>query len=70
MDAVTKMWFKNEQSTNLKTKTQFGIEMNVKTLTHSQQQPQAPKAHKTKSTIRLTYRPVFWVSLFLAGSWS
>ena len=30
--------------------------MNVKTLTHSQQQPQAPKAHKTKSTVRLTYR--------------
>ena len=30
--------------------------MNVKTLTHSQQQPQAPKAHKKKSTVRLTYR--------------
>ena len=28
--------------------------MNVKTLTHSQQQPQAPKAHKKKSTVRLT----------------
>ena len=37
--------------------------MNVKTLTHSQQQPQAPKAHKKKSTVRLTYRTVFWVPL-------
>ena len=35
--------------------------MNVKTLTHSQQQPQAPKAHKKKSTVRLTYRTVFRV---------
>ena len=46
--------------------------MNVKTLTHSQQQPQDPKAHKKKSTIRLTYRTVFCVlkrSLF-TGSWS
>ena len=32
--------------------------MNVKTLTHSQQQPQAPDAHTKKSTARL---PVFWV---------
>ena len=35
--------------------------MNVKTVTHSQQQPQHPKAHKKKSTIRLTYRTVFCV---------
>ena len=35
--------------------------MNVKALTHSQQQPQGPKAHKKKSTIRLTYRTVFCV---------
>ena len=28
--------------------------MNVKTVTHSQQQQQAPKAHKKKSTVRLT----------------
>ena len=39
----------------------FGIEMNVKTLSHSQQQPQGPKAHKKKSKIRLTYRAVFCV---------
>ena len=28
--------------------------MNVKELTHSKQQPQAPNAHKKKPTIRLT----------------
>ena len=30
--------------------------MNVKELTHSQQQPQAPKTHKKESTVRLTTR--------------
>ena len=30
--------------------------MNVKELTHSQQQPQAPNAHKKESTVRLTTR--------------
>ena len=30
--------------------------MNVKELTYSQQQPQAPKTHKKKLTIRLTTR--------------
>ena len=30
--------------------------MNVKELTYSQQQPQAPNAHKKKPTIRLTTR--------------
>ena len=30
--------------------------LNVKTLTHSQQQPQGPKSHKKKPTIRLTIR--------------
>ena len=30
--------------------------MNVKELTHSQQQPQAPNAHKKKPTIRLSTR--------------
>ena len=32
---------------------------NVKTLRHSQQQPQGPKTHKKKSTIRLTIRTMF-----------
>ena len=46
--------------------------MNVKTLTHSQQQPQGPNAHKKKSTNRLTYRTAFCIlqrSPF-TGSWS
>ena len=59
MDAATQMWFMNEQSTNLKLKTWFLAGKNVKTLTHSQQQQQAPKAHKKKSTVRSTYRTVF-----------
>ena len=33
--------------------------MNVKELTHSQQQPQAPKTHKNKPTIRQAIRTVF-----------
>ena len=33
--------------------------MNVKELTHSQQQPQAPKTHKQKPTIRQAIRTVF-----------
>ena len=33
--------------------------MNVKGLTHSQQQPQAPKTHKKKPTIRHAIRTVF-----------
>ena len=32
--------------------------MNVKELTHSQQQPQAPKTHKKKPTIRQAIRTV------------
>ena len=35
--------------------------MNVKELTHSQQQPQSLNAHKKKPTIRLTTRvTMFW----------
>ena len=72
MDAATQMWFMNKQSTNLKSKTWFLARKNVKTLTHSHQQPQGPKAHKKKSTVRLTYRTVFWVpkGFFFTGSWS
>ena len=33
--------------------------MNVKELTHSQQQPQAPTTHKKESTIRQAIRTVF-----------
>ena len=35
--------------------------MNVKELTHSQQQPEAPKTHKKESTVRLTTRiTILW----------
>ena len=48
--------------------------MNVKTLTHSQQQqqPQGPKTHKMKSTIRLTCRTVIYILQKVPsfGSWS
>ena len=40
--------------------------MNVKELTHSQQQPQSPNAHKKKPTIRLTTR----VTMLWAPHWS
>ena len=61
MDAATQMLGCDQKSPNLSSRLGFGIEMNVKTLRHSQQQPQGPKAHKKKSTIRLTYRTVFCV---------
>ena len=46
--------------------------MNVKRLTHSRQQPQAPKTHKKKSTIRQAIRTVFCALQcpFLTDSWS
>ena len=51
--------------------------MNVKELTHSQQQPQARKTHKKKSTIRQAIRTVFCAppppppkGPFLTDSWS
>ena len=56
MGTATQSWVVIKQSTNLELKNQFGIEMNVNMLTHSQQQPQGPKAHKKKSTVRLTHR--------------
>ena len=61
LDAATQTGFVMKQSTNLELKTWFLASKNVKTLTHSQQQPQAPKANQKKSTVRLTYRTVFWV---------
>ena len=35
---------------------QFWSGMNVKELTHSQQQPKTPKTHKKESTVRLATR--------------
>ena len=53
----TQIWIVMKQSTNLElNEPVFGVEMNVKELTHSQPQPQAPNAHKKKPTIRLTTR--------------
>ena len=51
-----KIWIVIKQSTNLElNEPVFGVGMNKK-LTHSQQQPQAPNAHKKKPAITLTTR--------------
>ena len=43
----TQIWIVMKQSTNLKLNEPIdGVVMNVKELTHSQQQPQVPKTHK------------------------
>ena len=53
----TQIWIVMKQSTNLDLNEPIdGVVMNVKELTHSQQQPQGPKTHKKKPTIRLTTR--------------
>ena len=49
-----------KQSTNLELNEPIDeVVMNVKRLTHSQQQPQAPKTHKKKPTIRQAIRTAF-----------
>ena len=56
----TQIWIVIKQSTNLELNEPIdGVVMNVKELTHSQQQPQAPKTHKKKPTIRQAIRTVF-----------
>ena len=55
-----KIWIVIKQSTNLELNEPIdGVVMNVKELTHSQQQPQVPKTHKKKPTIRQAIRTVF-----------
>ena len=55
-----KIWIVIKQSINLVlNETIDEVVMNVKELTHSQQQPQAPKTHKKKPTIRQAIRTVF-----------
>ena len=55
-----KIWIVIKQSTNLELNEPIDeVVMNVKKLTHSQQQPQAPKIHKKKPTIRQAIRTVF-----------
>ena len=51
---------------------QFGVGMNVKELTHSQQQPQASKTHKMKPPIMQAIRTVFCAPKdpFFTDSWS
>ena len=49
-----------KQSTNLElNEPVLEVGMNVKELTHSQQQPHAPKTHKKKPTKRRAIRTVF-----------
>ena len=56
----TQIWIVIKQSTNLELNEPIDeVVMNVKRLTHSQQQPQAPKTHKKKPTIRQAIRTVF-----------
>ena len=56
MDAATQSLGCDQKSSNLELKTWLMAWKNVKTLTHSQQQPQGPKTYKKKSTNRLTIR--------------
>ena len=58
--------------TQLEWKTWYMSQKNVKALAHSQQQPQGPKSHKKKPTIRLTIRQcsVPCRGPFFTGSWS
>ena len=49
----TQIWIVMKQSTNFELNEPIDeVVMNVKRLTHSQQQPQAPRTHKKKPTIR------------------
>ena len=52
----TQIWIVIKQSTNLELNEQSLGGNECEELTHSQQQPQAPKIRKKKPTIRLTTR--------------
>ena len=52
----TQIWIVIKQSTNLELNENSLGGNECEELTHSQQQPQAPKTHKKKPTIRLTTR--------------
>ena len=55
-----KIWIVIKQSTNLELNEPIdGVVVNVKELTHSQQQPQVPKIHKKKPKNRQGIRTVF-----------
>ena len=51
-----KIWIAIEQSTNLELNEPIVGENECEILTHSQQQSQAPNAHKKESTVMLTTR--------------
>ena len=51
-----KIWIAIKQSTNLELNETVLGGNECELLTHSQQQPQAPNAHKKESTVRLTTR--------------
>ena len=69
-----KIWIVIKQSINLElNEPVLEVGMNVKDSHTSQQQPQAPNAHKKKPTIRLTARvTMLWAPKgpFFTGSWS
>ena len=68
-----KIWIVMKQSTNLELNEPVWSGNECEKLTHSQQQPHAPKTHKRKPTIRLTTRvTVLWPPKgpFFTGSWS
>ena len=52
----TQIWIVMKQSTNLELNEQSLGVNECEELTHSQQQPQAPKTHKKESTVKLTTR--------------
>ena len=54
-----KIWIVMKQSTNLELNEPILGGNECEILTHSQQQPQAPKTHKKKPTIRQAIRTVF-----------
>ena len=68
----TQIWIVMKQSTNLELNEQFLGGNECEELTHSQQQPQAPKTHKKMPTIRQAIRTVFCAHKgpFLTESWS
>ena len=55
----TQIWIVIKQSTNLELNEHFLDGNECEELTHSQQQPQAPKTQKKKPTIRQAIRTVF-----------
>ena len=62
----TQIWIVMKQSTNLELCEPVLGSNECEELTHSQQQPQAPKTHKKETTVRLTTR----ITMLWAPQWS